>query len=30
VRTFTPQAFGDWDPVMETVGEALAAFVAER
>ena len=30
VRTFTPQKFGEWDPVMETVGEALAGFIAER
>lgn len=29
-RTFTAAAFGNWAPVMETVGEALEAFVAER
>ncbi len=30
VRTFTTPAFGNWTPVMDAVGEALAAFVAER
>ncbi|MBU1378719.1 MAG: tetratricopeptide repeat protein [Alphaproteobacteria bacterium] len=30
VRTFTTPAFGNWTPVMEAVGDALEAFVAER
>lgn len=30
VRTFTTPAFGNWTPVMEAVGEAIDAFVAER
>ncbi|HKP79297.1 MAG TPA: tetratricopeptide repeat protein [Phenylobacterium sp.] len=30
VRTFTTRAPGDWGPVMETVGEAVEAFTAER
>lgn len=30
VRTFTTPAFGNWTPVMDAVGEAVAAFIAER
>jgi hypothetical protein len=30
VRTFTTMALGNWGPVMETVGEAVEAFIAER
>jgi tetratricopeptide (TPR) repeat protein len=30
VRTFTTPAFGNWGPVMETIGEALEAFAAEH
>ncbi len=30
VRTFTTPAFGNWTPVMDAVGEAVTAFVAER
>lgn len=30
VRTFTTPAFGNWAPVMETLGEAVEAFAAER
>ena len=30
VRTFTTPAFGNWTPVMDAVGEAVAEFVAER
>lgn len=30
VRTFTTPSFGNWTPVMETMGEALEAFAAER
>jgi len=29
-RTFTTPSFGNWGPVMETVGDALEAFVAEH
>ncbi|MFZ5718292.1 MAG: tetratricopeptide repeat protein [Pseudomonadota bacterium] len=29
-RTFTMPAFGDWTPIMETVGDAARAWIAER
>jgi Tfp pilus assembly protein PilF len=29
-RVFLPPAFGEWDPVLAEVAEALGAFVAER